>query len=281
MPEGRQAAQVLLERGLPHRVQDEVGAAAVGQPQHLVGELVRRGVDDRVGAALLHQAGLRGARYRPEDAGAGDLGELHRHEPHPAGRRMDEHARPRPRRAGRVKQVIRGQDLDRERGAVGEAHGVRKRDDHPSRGEAVVRIRLAGEHGHPGTRLEIRHALAHRLDHARGLEPRRVREPGLHGVRALTEARVREVHTDRVVLDEYRPRPHIEPGHIGDRQHLRTTELPEDDGSHGVPPGRQMCADGPAGASVKSPSSSYSTVALASGWALDTHPLFLQTSRVP
>src|SRR5437870_10451682 len=68
---------------------------------------------------------------------------------------------------------------------------------------------------------------------------------------------------------------------IGDRQHLRTTELPEDDGSHGVPPGRQMCADGPAGASVKSPSSSYSTVALASGWALDTHPLFLQTSRVP
>src|SRR5438034_10104587 len=151
----------------------------------------------------------------------------------------------------------------------------------PSRIRPKQSAALAGEHGHAGTRQEIRHALAYGLDHARGLEPRRVGELGLHGVRTLAEARVREVYTDRVILDEHRPRPHLGPGHIGDRQHLRTTELPEDDGSHGVPPGRPLCADGPAGASVKSPSPSFSTVALASGWALDTHPLFLQTSRVP
>src|SRR5207249_6659756 len=40
--EGRQAADALLERRLADRVQDEVDAAAVGQPQRLIGELLLR-----------------------------------------------------------------------------------------------------------------------------------------------------------------------------------------------------------------------------------------------
>src|SRR6266545_1542599 len=37
VPEGREAAQSLLERRLPHRVEDEVDPTVLGQPQHLVG----------------------------------------------------------------------------------------------------------------------------------------------------------------------------------------------------------------------------------------------------
>jgi hypothetical protein len=48
--ERRQAAESLLERRLPDRVQDEVDPTVVGELERFVRELLSRVVDDRVGA---------------------------------------------------------------------------------------------------------------------------------------------------------------------------------------------------------------------------------------
>src|SRR5207249_613293 len=88
VPEGRQAAEPLLEGRLPNRVQDEVDTAVVGQPQRLIGELLRRVVDDRVGAVRLDERHLGVARYRRKHTRAGRLGQLHGGEPDAAHRRV-------------------------------------------------------------------------------------------------------------------------------------------------------------------------------------------------
>src|SRR5262249_37900599 len=74
MSEWRQTTKSLLYRRLPHGVQDEVGAAMVRKLEPFVRELLRRIVDDRVGAVLLDERGLRVARHRGEHARARHLG---------------------------------------------------------------------------------------------------------------------------------------------------------------------------------------------------------------
>src|SRR5215470_1364107 len=56
--EGRQAAKPFLEGWLADGVQDEIDAAIAGQAQHLVGELLLRIVDHRVGAGFFREPGL-------------------------------------------------------------------------------------------------------------------------------------------------------------------------------------------------------------------------------
>src|SRR5262249_13302162 len=52
MSEWRQTPKSILYRRFPHGVQDEIGAAMVREPEHFVRELLRRIVDDGIGAVL-------------------------------------------------------------------------------------------------------------------------------------------------------------------------------------------------------------------------------------
>lgn len=98
--EGRQAPEPLLEGRLADRVQDQIDAAAVGEPADLVGEALRRVVDDGVRPVSRRQLALGVARHRREDARARDAGELHRGEAHAPGGGVGEHGLARTDGAG-------------------------------------------------------------------------------------------------------------------------------------------------------------------------------------
>src|SRR4029077_10526149 len=124
------------------------------------------------------------------------------------------------------------QRLDQERRAVDEADGVGERDRHEGRRRAVLGVRTAGEGRRAHAGLKIRPAFADRLDHARRLHAGDIGELRLDGIRALPEARVGEVHADRVVLDHHAARTDLRLGNIGLGQHFGTTGLREDDRFH-------------------------------------------------
>ena len=96
------------------------------------------------------------ARDGGEHTGAGHLRELHGEDADPARRRVNEHGSAGTHRVGGMEQVIGGQPLDQERGAVGEAHGVGERDrPERRRRQTVLRVRPAGEGGHAHAGPEV------------------------------------------------------------------------------------------------------------------------------
>ena len=117
---------VLAEAGGPDRVEGDVDALAVGDPHHLVLEVVVA-VVDRVVDALGADRVVLGGRGRAEDLGAVAPGDLGRGDADAAGRRLDQQPVALAQAAHHDEPRVGGAVVDRDRGALLEGERVGQR----------------------------------------------------------------------------------------------------------------------------------------------------------
>src|SRR5712691_5446303 len=138
---GREAAEALLEGGLPDGIVDHLQPGSVRQTLHFSLEVLLGIQDDLIGACPACQRGLLARRDRAQHPCALEFGDLAEQETHAARGGVHQACVPRLQGVGRGREVVRRHALEHYGGALLRAHAVRQHDDPVGRDDGVLGIR--------------------------------------------------------------------------------------------------------------------------------------------